>query len=477
MMHGRGPVTLLLRALCGASCFALLCAAGIGAQLPGLPAAHAPGQTPTNCIQEPLGPDTHTSVITVDSQTQTFIGGGVLVRCPSRKIVLRSDSAEVYSDRYYMVGHVRYTEPRLNLTSNFLNYFLAEERVTAVGDVHATLPSGSTLVGVVANLLRKDPRIRPHDQMTATNRPTITIIQRDSAGKAAPPITVIANTVFMDADSLVYAGGDVTISNPEISAAADSALIDSGHQTMQLMRNPHIEGKRARPYTLKGDLIDLYSRNRKLDRVVSRANAVAKSEDMTLTSDTITLRIANDLLQRTVAWGTTRRAQAVTPQQTITADSVDVVMPNQRVQTVHATGNALAEGKPDTTEFKATPPDTLNVLRGDTIIATFDTLAAKDTTRRQQIRQVDAIGHASAVYLTRGSDSTAHGPAIDYVRASKIVVLFDQQRVALVTAVGTVAGLHLDPAVDTAAARATPVTVSPTAPKSIVPIPIVPPSP
>jgi hypothetical protein len=56
-----------------------------------------------------------------------FIGGGLLVRCPSRGITLKADSAELYGDekRDFLVGHVSYDEPRLSMTSDFLTYYTA----------------------------------------------------------------------------------------------------------------------------------------------------------------------------------------------------------------------------------------------------------------------------------------------------------------------------------------------------------------
>jgi hypothetical protein len=120
--------------------------------------------------------------------------------------------------------------------------------------------------------------------MSAVARPTITVVQRDSTGKLAPPLTVISDHVFMDGDSLIYGGGRVEITRPAdnlkdtaLTATGDSAFIDQGKETMRLMRNPKVVGKRDHPFTLTGTLIDLYSTNKKLTRVLSRANAKAVS--------------------------------------------------------------------------------------------------------------------------------------------------------------------------------------------------------
>jgi hypothetical protein len=393
------------------------------------------------------------SVEIAPGQRQSYAGGGVIVRCPSRGITLRGDSAEMYPDRYYIVGHVDYQEPRLKVKSNYLNYFMTDERIVAAGDVHATLPSGSTLVGPQAELFRAAPRIRPHEQLRALARPTITIIEKDSSGKPAPPMVVVANTVFMD-DSLIYGGGQVTVTRPEVSASGDSVFIDSGKETMRIMRTPRIEGKREKPFTLTGDLIDLFGHNRKLQRVISRGNGVAVSQDMTLRADTIDLHLTLDQLDHAVAWGRQNRARATSPSQNILADSIDVVMPGQRVRTVRAFKKAYAAGKPDTKRMQIQPPDTVDWLAGDAITARFDTVPPKDTTKSPPLRQLVSVGHAQSVYHIAPSDTAERRPTISYVLADTIIVDFDTAQVSVVTAHGSVVGMYLEPAVDSTKSRA-----------------------
>jgi len=407
-----------------------------------------------------------------------FLGGGVLFRCPSRGITMRGDSAERYADHDQLVGNAVYDEPRFHVTSNFLNYLPNDERVVAVGDVHARLPTGSTLDGPIAEYQRPVPRLRPHERMIATNRPTIHVVQKDSIGRLDTTV-VVANTVFMDGDSLIYGGGAVVITRPEISATADSTFIDEGKETMRLMRNPRLQGTKSRPFTLTGDLIDLFSRDRKLQRVRASANATAVSDSMTLKSDTIDLRIRNDLLDHAYAWGAKSRALAVSPSQNLLADSLDVAMPGQRVQLVRAFNNALAEGKPDTVRFRAESPDTLDWLRGDTIVAHFDTVPVKDTSNTPNIKQLVASGHASSLYHMAPSDTTERRPAINHVTARIITIDFDQHqhKVGTVTTVDSVSGVYIEPRADstTRRANATPVPPAKTPKKpgapSVVPLP------
>lgn len=376
-------------------------------------------------------------------QYNTYFGGGVRVNCPSKELTLHADSLESYGDeqRIYLVGKVRYNEPRLALTSDFLTYFQRDERFIATGNVDARLPNGSTMRGPMADYQRVIPRVRPEPRLHATGRPTIMLVQKDSLGRPAPPVQVQANTVTMVGDSLVYSAGQVAVTREDIFARGDSMHLDSQREFTVLLRGPSIEGRKGRPFTLFGDRIELTGRSRKLDRVVSTGRARAVSEDMTLTSDTIDLRVAVDLLQRAIAWGPSR-ARAASASQQIVADSIDVIMPNQRLREMHAVRKAVAEGRPDSARFKA---DSVDWLRGDTIIARFDTSATRDTTRAVQLRELVAVGNARSYHHMAPADSTIHIPAINYVVGREITIAFQEQRVARVMVRERASGAYLEP--------------------------------
>jgi hypothetical protein len=293
--------------------------------------------------------------------------------------------------------------------------------------------------------------------MIARSRPTIKLVQQDTlkpppGAKPGQPdtTTVVAETVHTLGDSLIYASGSVVITRTDLTANADSAFLDETKETMRLMREPSMSGKKERPFTLKGDLIDVFSRNRKVDRIIARANAVATSDSMTLKSDTIDLRVKGDLLDHAYAWGRLSRARAVSPSQNLLADSLDVTMPGQKVRLMRALGGAYATGKPDTARFVVEKPDTTDWLRGDTITAHFDTLATKDTSKTPNIRQLFALGRAASWYHLPPSDSGERRPAINQVSAKRITIDFDKQKVAIVTAIDSVVGIYVEPRADTA---------------------------
>lgn len=411
----------------------------------------------------------------------------IVLRCPDRGIRITADSLESYEGegRVFLIGNVHYTEPRLEVDSDFLTYYQRDERVVANGDVHARLPNGSTLVGPVAEYLRATPNTRPVERMNASGRPTITLAQQDSAGKPSPPTTVVANTITTLGDSLVYAGGQVVVTREDVIARGDSMALDSEREFTRMMRGPSIEGRRERPFRLSGAIIELTGADRRLRRVLSMGEARAISEDMTLTSDTIDLRVADDLLQRSISWGPSR-ARASSATQELIADSIDVSMPGQRVHEVFAVRSAAAHGRPDSTRFHA---DTVDWMRGDTIIARFDTasvdsaavrvaaldsasaprdtVATRDTTQSPRLRELHAMGNARSYYHLAPADTSLDRPAINYVTGREIIVDFQDQRVARVTVVEQASGIYLEPTPVAAApdtTRAAPAPSSPARP-------------
>jgi hypothetical protein len=373
----------------------------------------------------------------------TFFGGGIVVRCPARDLVIRADSVENYGDenRFFLIGRVRYDEPRLSLTSDYLTYRQLTEHMFATGNVNARNPkTGSTLKGPTLEYFRSMSG-RPATKIVAVQRPTVTLLQKDSTGTPRDTLVVIGDRITMLGDSIVYAGGKVVMTRPEVEATGDSLFIDSDGELMVLMRGPTITGKKDRPFTLTGVRIEMTTKNRKLNRVFAMGQGKAVSQDMTLTSDSIDLRVADDLLQRAIAYGPGRaRINSVT--QEIAADSIDVLMPGQRIRELHAIRGASAEGQPDTLKFRA---DTVDWLRGDTIIAMFDSLARRDSASAARLRELVARGNAKSHYHTAPPDTSIHKAAINYVFGRQIVVAFAQQKMSKVTVTGRVSGMYLEP--------------------------------
>jgi hypothetical protein len=373
-------------------------------------------------------------------------GSGVTVVCKSRNITLRADSGEKFGDdRVELYGKVHYEEPsRIDLQSDRLTYILREEMVVVRGNVIATQPNGSRLVGPEATYFRAVPRVRSIEELNAIGNPTVTIAARNDKEK---PVTVNAATIYMRGDSLIYASRSVVIDRADLIAKSDSAFLDGrvGSETMRLMFKPSVEGREGRKFRLEGQVIDAYSKDRKLQRVIARGTGHATSQDLDILADTIDLRMSNDMMERAIAWSRTGQAKATSPGQVITADSIDALLPNQKVRIVYAVRNARAEGDADTVRFRTPERDW---LRGDVVTAWFDTTATKDTGKTPPIDKIlttHKADSAQAYYHMAASEASCKEAAISYVRGREILIDFNNRKVGVVSVRDSVVGMYLEP--------------------------------
>ncbi len=411
-----------------------------------------------------------------DSTSLTFIGGGFVGHCQGEQNQIRADSAEQYqaSGIMNLFGNVSYEEPgKMRIQSQRATYFTREERLFADGNVIATqLESGSTFRGSSIEYLRAIPGSRPASKLIAPNRPTVQLIEKDSTGKPGPPITVTANTMVDEGDTKLFAWGEVQINRTTLQGESDSASFDKVTERARLIRTARIINRdQAEPFRLFGDTIDLYSKDQQLTRVVALHNGNASNADVVMQAEQIDLRFTTQKLERAMAFGK-GRAKATTASQTLLADSIDVRMPEQRVREVRAVGMAEATGAPDTLKIKSEDRD---VLRGDTVIAWFDSTAAPgDTTQRARIQAIRASGNASSLFQIASKQGPTAPAALNYVRGQVIRLAFDSGQVRDVTVDSAASGLYLEPVVDSlsdstakrpAPAPRPPVPPAPTAPE------------
>ena len=446
-----------------------LLAPALAAQQPTPPPISAlpGGAAPTgqcDLLLTPNSDSTHfTSAKLPSGEYNNFVGGGITGHCPLQQITLIADSAEWFGDlhMWHLVGHVHYTEPRLTMDSDVATYYLIDEHLLSEGNVHTLLPSGTTLVGPRVEYYRAAPKIRPVAHMIAPGRPTINVIEKDSTGKQTEPTVVVANTVVMDGDSLVYASKDVVITRTDVIATGDTATMNSQTQFARLMKSPKIVSRGKKQFILYGEVIDLFGKDHALERVLSKGKAKSISDSATMTADTIDFRMNAGLLQRAYAWGKSR-AHAVNPVYDVLSDSIDLRMPGQRTREIRAVRKAYAQSLPDTAKLHTKEKDW---MRGDTITAHFDSAQASgDTSSQPQMRQLIARGSAQSFYQLAAKDSGIVGPAINYVKGRDIAIAFANRVVQTVDIVDQAQGVYLEPQVpgraDTLTTRkqATPVT-------------------
>ena len=387
------------------------------------------------------------SVQVAGGRYESFIGGGVVAHCIGQDVTLTSDSAEYYETRNMIIllGSVHYNEPRARLDSRKLTYFMTDERLYAEGDVFVTLPSGTTMKGPNVEYFRAVKGVRPQSRMWAPQRSLTRLAQKDSAGTPQEPVQVQGDRTLGLNDSLVFLGGRVTIDRSDINSTADSARLDAGTNFAQLVGNGVVRGKGSRAYTLEGSVIDLFTRDRQLEQVKAKGSARAIGRDFDLASDTILMRVDSNRIERAQAWGK-KRALVISPGRRMMADSLDVHMPHQHVRLVRALREAFAESDPDSLKIHSKERDW---IRGDTIIAEFDSIPPRDTTAASHVKSIIATGAARSYYQMAAANGVQDRPSVNYVRGSLITVRFDSAGVRTVQVDEKAVGLYLEPTRDT----------------------------
>lgn len=405
------------------------------------------------------GPQTRmTSVADTNTgRRTTYVGGVVDATCEGQGNRLLADSAEHFMDRGLLIlyHNVRYSEARVTMTSDKMTYFTVDERLIAEGNVQGRTSSGTRFNGPRMEYSRAKPGLRAQPSWIAVGRPFVRMSPSETGaapGTDADSTDLTADRIRSVNDSLVWASGRVVVDRADMRATSDSAAVDNGIEFIQLLREPKIEGKGERAFTLTGTVIDVWSKDRQLERVLAAGEGVAVSDSLTLRSDSIDLRFAEQMIQRVFAWGT--RAYALGPNQEIEADSMDVRMPRQRLEALHAVRRAVAYSLVDSLRVAS---DERDWIAGDTLVAQFETVSdaalGRDETR---MREVFASGTARAFYQLPPSGGGRGTPNLSYNRGRSILVRFENGDMSTVTVSEQASGLYLEPAPTdtTAAARA-----------------------
>ena len=369
-----------------------------------------------------------------------ILSRGVIVNCAGQSNRISSDSAQFdeASGSLLLIGNVHYTEPQIDITAQRMTYYRGEDRLNAVGNVVARMSNGSVMRAPEADYHRAVVG-RPIARTVATGRPQLTLVDPAGGGATAEPAVVFADRIVLVGDSLVYASRRVEITRGTVRANSDSAFVDSEAEFVRLMLSPVVNGEGQRPFTLRGGVIDLFSRERKLERVLATPTGHVVSGDLELLADSIDLRLRDDQLQSAYAWGP-GRARATSPERDIVADSIYVSTPNQRLREMHAVGDAFANSIPDTATVTSNERDWIS---GDTIVARFDSAAAGDTARAVP-RDLVATGNARSFYHFGNPEGVRDRPTMNYVRGRVIAIAFADGEVSTVTVTDQASGVYLE---------------------------------
>jgi lipopolysaccharide export system protein LptA len=430
---------------------------------------------------------------------QTVPGSGVISHVTAPHFVcadgveIWADSAVAYSElgMSHLMGSVRYLDRTRELRADTARYFSDQARLQASGHVFIRNEiDGSQVENGVLVYLRQ-AEFREEESMTVTTGPDgvrpralVTSMASDSAaesGTGQRPYAVVGDRIDLQGDAYFRSIGNVEITRDSLFAYGDSAEFDQTEDRLVLVGSARIV---SRGSELVGRTITMTSPGGDTSRIHADKDALLIGEGVRLTSPQIVVFLVDGALDRLVATPLARagagaegqlevaaerqpratepdsadlvRPVAMLDDAELTADSIDILAPGERVERVVAVGTARSV---------STARDSLNVeslpdvarsdwLEGDTVIVTFRSLAdsAAETAtepRDQEMESVAAHGGASALYRLTPSDTTARAgvdpPALHYVVGDRITITMSGGDVDDLHVVGQTRGVHLEP--------------------------------
>ncbi|MEC7834214.1 MAG: hypothetical protein VX604_04780, partial [Gemmatimonadota bacterium] len=284
------------------------------------------------------------------------------------------------------------------------------------------------------------------------------------------PYAVEGDRIFLRGGSYFYSVGDVMIERDSILAFADSAEYDGDAETVHLAGSAKVETPN---YNLVGKTIDMVLEANSLNMIAAHEEALLNGDDLTISSPEIELYMDDGLLKRLVAFSIPNEdgspSMSSIPQPVavgedfeLTADSLDISLPDEVLENIFAAGRARSI---------SSARDSLNVdllpeiaksdwLEGDTVIVTFEANtpapseggATTDTSEPEpdyRIERIVARVGARSLYRLIPSDTTAlpgiDAPAIHYVTGDEITIIMDEGEADRLEVQGRTRGFHLEP--------------------------------
>jgi hypothetical protein len=368
--------------------------------------------------------------------TRDYAWGDVRAHCVDQETTMRSDSVAMFHDlgRVDMVGAVRFRDTTVVLNADSAKYFLEDERLEAYGRVRlVNLANGTVLVGPRLTYWRAVPLLRDTTELVAPDRPVVEYWGTpDTAG--VEPYLIVGDTVRLRGNDAAWATGDVKVDRSDFHAAADSAALALASNAGRLVGGASVQGggSDSTGYDLRGRVVVFTSVDNQLNWVQAQDSAEAQSADFTITADTVEFAIADDRVQGGHAWGATSRPHAVSSTNQITADSLAIDSPNQKLEELRGFGSARALSVKDSLDEE---PDW---IVGDTLVAKF----GETEFEQRYLDTLVAIGTAAAfyrVYTLTGGEV----PDINYSRGDQITAVFTVLGLSKVDVRGQSDGVHL----------------------------------
>lgn len=412
---------------------------------------------------------------------------------------LEADSAVVNraTSTVELVGAVVYQDSIRELTADWANYLGREEQLLARGSaVLRDLVNGAVVEGENLNYLRETDA-RPVARMVITGGRPHAIIPPETgaapdtaaldtaapdtaeAGRASPDLDdasteVWANRMELEGEALFRAQGDVELERGDMTGAGESAVFDRAADRMTLTGNAFV---RTEEYRLDGDRIDAFLEGEDLREVLSSGAARLTSAELNVRAQTVRIGFEGGAVRRLEAWNpdavpTTPRARADARDFRLRADSIDAQADSTGIRELRAVGRAYGEREVQPEEVRdparVLPAEVArDWIQGDTVLAFF-TRAAPEVEAAAEVEAVPAVdlgvdagepdaevalerivvvgGEEDALSLYRMvGDDGAGRPAVNFMRASRIILFMEQGDVTRVEAEGPIEGLYLEP--------------------------------
>lgn len=411
------------------------------------------------------------TIIGGEGNQVAFIGGGVHFRCADGVTIL-SDSLAWFeaSGIAEFVGRVRYTDAENRLTAGYVRYLGREQRAIAQIDVVLLdLATGSTINAPYMDYYqRSEQRPEPLIQMFS-GRPHAVLVSAARADSTRSDTTVVdADAMDITGRTRFSARGNVEMRRGEMLGFGQFGDMDRDAGTLRLTTAARLE---STDYRLEGDtILGEMAETDELEEVTAINAARLDAEDVQVAARSIRVFLVEGAASRLVARGELpdtgaadprRQASALSVDFQLTADSIDVLAPGRQIDTVKAVGRAMGRRLGNELADASIPAIVAHDwMRGDTIVTTFrEAEPLPDDTTGQSRREIDSVtsigSPAASAYRVVDENAPAGEPAINYVRATRIVVSMVQGKVATVNAEGDVQGIYLQPIRRAAAAVGT----------------------
>lgn len=432
----------------------------------------------------------------------TWVARPFLV-CPDGTRI-RSDSAVVYEDsgRAELIGNVRFDTPERELRSELADYFEREGRLLArEAVVFRDVEQGSEVRGDTLTYLEAG-EFRPEERVTVSGgRPTATLppsTEREDPGERSA-YEVTGNRLRFEGDRFFWADGDVEVRREDLDAYSDSLAFDQREGRLILNRNARVVGDAD----MEGDQITLLMPEEVLEEVTIRGRGRLRTGDVEVRGEEIRIALMDEKIERLIAVHRTGegeeerpRPRALTEEFAVEGDSIDVVAPEEVLETLFASGAARGERRsgdlpplPEQEESPEDDPDEPQLppsfldrdwIEGDEIIARFEPVETPEgdlpevprpepedpdvqDERQYRLQVLEARGNARTLYRSPPDEEDAVSDAeeasseddpqlwpISYITANEIFVHMLDGAVERVEARGDVRGIQLDPEPTTA---------------------------